>query len=232
MPPFGTPPLEPTAIRGMVAAGQEGGERMGKPWAEPGQVIGLLGGSFDPPHSGHVHLTREALKRLGLDQVWWLVSPGNPLKPNPPAPLAQRMAEARALMRHPCVRITALEAEFGTRATVDTLAALCRRWPRLRFVWLMGADNLATFHRWDRWPEIMARVPVAVFARPRQRLPALTSTAARRFASARLAPGQGGALGLAVPPAWIWLDMPMRDVSSTRLRARSMRGESGKMSRL
>lgn len=195
-------------------------------------VIGLLGGSFDPAHEGHALITREAMKRMGLDQVWWLVSPGNPLKPNPPAPLAQRMDEARALMRHPRVRITALESELGTRATVDTLAALCRRWPRLRFVWLMGADNLATFHRWDRWPEIMALVPVAVLARPRQRLPALTSPAARRFAAARMDPGQGGRLGHAAPPAWIWLDMPMRDVSSTCLRARAMRAESGKMSRV
>ncbi|MCB1391446.1 MAG: adenylyltransferase/cytidyltransferase family protein, partial [Rhodobacteraceae bacterium] len=111
---------------------------MGRPWAAPGQVVGLLGGSFDPPHAGHVHLTREALKRLGLDQVWWLVSPGNPIKPNPPAPLADRVRAARALMRHPRVRITDLEAGYGTRATADTLRALQRAYPRVRFVWLMG----------------------------------------------------------------------------------------------
>ncbi|HPD93876.1 MAG TPA: nicotinate-nucleotide adenylyltransferase, partial [Pararhodobacter sp.] len=192
---------------------------MARPWAEPGQVIGLLGGSFDPPHSGHVHLTREALKRLGLDQVWWLVSPGNPIKSHAPAPLDARLAACRARMRHPRVRITDLESRFGTRATVDTLAALQRAWPRVRFVWLMGADNLAGFHRWDRWPEIMARVPVAVFARPGQRLKALTAPAARRFQAARVSPSQGHALGLRTPPAWVYLDMPMRADSSSALRA-------------
>lgn len=192
---------------------------MGKPWAEPGQVIGLLGGSFDPPHVGHAHLTREAIKRLGLDQLWWLVSPGNPLKSRAPAPLASRMAAARALMRHPKVRITALEADFGTRATIDTLAALRRRWPKLRFVWLMGADNLAGFHHWERWQDIMAQVPVAVLARPGQRLGALTSPAARRFAKARRAPAEAAALGRGGAPGWVFLDVPMRADSSTRLRA-------------
>ncbi|MCB1405570.1 MAG: nicotinate-nucleotide adenylyltransferase [Rhodobacteraceae bacterium] len=192
---------------------------MGRPYAAPGQVIGLLGGSFDPAHAGHVHLTREALKRLGLDQVWWLVSPGNPIKPNPPAPLPQRLAEARALMRHPRVRITALEAEFGTRATVDTLQALRRAYPKLRFVWLMGADNLAGFHHWDRWPEIMTQVPVAVLARPGQRLPALTSKAARRFARHRIDQRRAHRLGQSAAPVWVYLDMPMRDMSSTAMRA-------------
>ena len=192
---------------------------MGRPWAAPGQVVGLLGGSFDPPHAGHVHLTREALKRLGLDQVWWLVSPGNPLKRNPPAPLPQRMAAARALMRHPRVTVTDLEAGFGTRATIDTLTALQRAYPRLRFVWLMGADNLAGFHRWERWPDILNSVPVAVLARPGQRLKGLTAPAARRFAFARLGQGQAGLLRRRAPPVWVFVDMPMRRESSTALRA-------------
>lgn len=191
---------------------------MARPWAAPGQVVGLLGGSFDPPHAGHVHLTHEALKRLRLDQLWWLVSPGNPLKPNPPAPLDRRMAAARALLRHPRVRVTDLEAGFGTRATADTLRALQKAYPRVRFVWLMGADNLAGFHSWDRWPEIMARVPVAVLARPGQRLRALLSPAARRFARARVLSRDAGRLGLLPPPAWLFLDMPMRHESSTALR--------------
>lgn len=194
---------------------------MGKPRVAPGQVIGLLGGSFDPPHAGHVHLTREALKRLRLDQIWWLVSPGNPLKRNPPAPLPQRMAQARAIMRHPRVHISDLEAGFGTRATVDTLAALRRRWPRLRFVWLMGADNLATFHQWDRWPDIVAQVPLAVLARPGQRLRALTSPAARKMAASRLAARQAATLGRRGAPGWVYLDMPMRAESSTLLRAKA-----------
>ena len=197
---------------------------MGRPWAAPGQVIGLLGGSFDPPHAGHVHLTREALKRLGLDQVWWLVSPGNPIKAHAPAPLAARVAASRALMRHPRVRITDLEAGFGTRATVDTLVALRAAYPHLRFVWLMGADNLAGFHRWDRWRDIMAQVPVAVFARPGQRLRALTSPAARRFAADRIAAAEARALGLRRAPAWVYLDMPMRPDSSSALRAGAGQG--------
>lgn len=193
---------------------------MGRPWAAPGQVIGLLGGSFDPPHRGHVHVTKEALKRLGLDQVWWLVSPGNPLKPNPPAPLGQRMDAARQIMQHPRVRVTGLEAQFGTRTTVDTLAALHKTYPLVRFVWLMGADNLAEFHRWDRWQDIMVQVPIAVFARPGQRMPALMSRAAQQFLRARIGQQQAHGLGLRVPPAWTYIDMPMRHESSTAIRAR------------
>ena len=191
---------------------------MGKPWAAPGQVVGLLGGSFDPPHAGHVHLTREALKRLRLDQVWWLVSPGNPLKQNPPAPLAERMAAARGIMRHPKVKVTDLEAGFGTRATADTLRELQRAYPLVRFVWLMGADNLAQFHTWDRWPEIMARVPVAVLARPGQRMRALHSHAAQRFRLERLPARDAERLGRIAPPVWLYLDMPMRPESSTAIR--------------
>ena len=118
--------------------------------------IGLLGGSFDPAHEGHAHITREALKRLALDRVWWLVSPGNPLKERGPAPLSERMARARAVMRHPRVRVTDLEARLGTRRTWDSLHQLKGRYQGVRFVWLMGADNLADLHRWDNWEEIMA----------------------------------------------------------------------------
>ena len=116
------------------------------PFATSGQVIGLLGGSFDPAHEGHAHITREALKRFGLDRVWWLLSPGNPLKDHGPAPMAQRKARAQAVMDHPRVEITDIEAQLGTRYTAQTLAALRRRYPGVRFVWLMGADNLAQFH--------------------------------------------------------------------------------------
>ena len=129
-------------------------------------VIGLLGGSFDPAHEGHAHITREAMKRLGLDRVWWLVSPGNPLKANAPASMARRLARARALMQDPAVVVTDLEVRLGTRATVDTLRRLRAMYPGVRFVWLMGADNLVQFHRWSRWRQIMAMVPVAVMARP------------------------------------------------------------------
>jgi nicotinate-nucleotide adenylyltransferase len=188
------------------------------PVAAPGQVVGLFGGSFDPPHAGHDALAREALRRLDLDRLWWLVSPGNPLKPHPPAPIAARIAAARARLHDPRITVTGIEARLGTRATADTLAALRRRYPRVRFVWLMGADNLATFHRWDRWRAILESVPVAVFARPGLRLAALTSPAARAFARARRDPRAARDLGRQRPPAWVWFDMPMHRISSTELR--------------
>lgn len=192
------------------------------PIALPGQRIGLLGGSFDPPHPGHAHITRWALKSFGLDRVWWLVSPGNPLKPDAPADLDRRLAAARAVMRHPRVTITDLEARLGTRYTAETLAALQRRHAGVRFVWLMGADNLAGFHRWDRWTEILDRVPVGVLARPGQQLRAGLSPAAQRYARWRLPPHLARALPLASTPAWVLLTGRMLDLSSSTLRARGV----------
>ncbi len=193
------------------------------PRAERGQAIGLFGGSFDPPHAGHAHLSREALKRLRLDRLWWLVSPGNPLKPDPPAPLAARMQAARARIADRRVIITDIEAQLGTRASIDTLRLLRARYPGTRFVWLMGADNLAGFHRWQHWQEIFALMPIAVFARPGQRLAALNSPAARRFAPARVAARAAPLLARRAPPAWVWLDMPMRSESSTAMRKQGAR---------
>ncbi len=189
------------------------------PYAAPGQTVGLLGGSFDPAHDGHVHVTREALKRFGLDAVWWLVSPGNPLKARGPAPLEARLAEARTLMTHPRVRVTGLEARLGTRYTAETLAGLQRLYPRVRFTWLMGADNLAQFHRWESWEEIMASVPVGVIARPGQRLSARMSKAAERFARFRLPASASHLLPRSEPPAWCFINIPMSDQSSTAIRA-------------
>ena len=192
----------------------------GFPPARAGMAIGLLGGSFDPPHAGHAHITREALKRFGLDEIWWLVSPGNPLKAHQPAPLEKRMAAAREVMHHPRVRVTDLEARLGTRYTAETLAALRRLYPGVRFVWLMGADNLATFHRWERWREIMATVPVGVLARPGQRISARTSPAALLYRRFRLRGREAPRLARASPPAWSFVNVPMVDISSTDLRAR------------
>ena len=193
----------------------------GFPKAQAGNVIGLLGGSFDPAHDGHVHITREAIRRIGLDRVWWLVSPGNPLKMRQPAPMAERMARARALLGDdPRVVVSDLEARLATRATVDTLRRLQAIYPRVRFVWLMGADNLVQFHRWSRWREIMAMVPVAVLARPGAGLAARLSVTARAFRSALVSRPEG--LGLRDAPAWSFVNLPMNGASSSAIRARGL----------
>lgn len=132
-----------------------------------GCSVGLLGGSFNPAHGAHRRLSLAALERLGLDEVWWLVSPQNPLKPQAGmAPLDARLQSAARVARHPRIRVTAIEQQLGTRRTVDTLRALRQRFPQVRFVWLMGSDNLAQFHRWMAWREIATLVPIVVFARP------------------------------------------------------------------
>ena len=190
------------------------------PLARAGQTIGLFGGSFDPAHPGHLHVSREALKRFGLDRVWWLVSPGNPLKPKGPAPLAQRLAVARALVDHPRIIVTDIEARIGTRYTAQTIAALQTLCPCVRFVWLMGADNLAQFHRWQDWQEIMGRVAVGVLARPGSRIAARTAKAASIYRHAKLPAEAAHLLAHARPPAWCFVNLPMIDASSSAIRAR------------
>jgi nicotinate-nucleotide adenylyltransferase len=133
----------------------------------PPRTVGLLGGSFNPAHAGHRAISLDALLALGLDEVWWLVSPGNPLKPSVGmAPLAARVASARVQARRVPIRVTAIERDLGTRYTVDTLGALSRRYRNIRFVWLMGADNLAQFDQWKDWRDIARTMAIAVIARP------------------------------------------------------------------
>ena len=192
--------------------------RAGFPIASKGMVIGLLGGSFDPAHEEHAHLTRQALARMGLDRVWWLVTPGNPLKARQPAPMAARLARARALMTDPRVKITDLEAKLGTRATIDTLERLQAIYPGVHFVWLMGADNLVQFHKWSRWRDILRAVPVGVLARPGLGLAARTSVAARAFGVNQIARGEN--LRGKAAPAWCFVNMPMKAASSSAIRAR------------
>lgn len=196
------------------------------PIARPGMRIGLLGGSFDPAHDGHVHITESALRRFRLDRIWWLVSPGNPLKAKGPAPLAQRLARARDLMWNPRVEITDIETRLGTRMTADTIAALQEIYPGVRFVWLMGSDNLVQFDRWDRWDEIVARVPVGVLARPGTRLAARQSRAAQIMRPWRLPEAQAPTLADRAPPAWVLINLPMTSLSSTAIRARRAAGRS------
>ncbi|MEM1004398.1 MAG: nicotinate-nucleotide adenylyltransferase [Pseudomonadota bacterium] len=196
-------------------------DRYNIPYARPGQVIGLFGGSFDPPHQGHVHVTLEAMKAFGLDRVWWLVSPGNPLKQRGPAPLPKRLKAANAVMQHPDVVVTDIEALTGTRSTADTLAALQRLYPQVKFVWLMGADNLAQFHKWKNWRLIMDSVPVGVVARPGDQISARMSNAARVYSRYRIDGQARRLLGRAQAPAWCFANVPMIDVSSTDIRAQT-----------
>jgi len=194
--------------------------RAGLPYVRPGMTVGLFGGSFDPPHEGHVHVSREALKRFGLDRVWWLVSPGNPLKADGPAPLERRLEVARALIRHPRIEVTDIEARLGTRYTAETLEGLFALYPGVRFVWLMGADNLASFHRWQRWDWIIENVPVGVLARPGQRISARTAKAAQIYRRFKVPAAQAKGLAHMQAPAWCFLNVPMVDASSTEIRAR------------
>jgi nicotinate-nucleotide adenylyltransferase len=189
------------------------------PYARPGQTIGLLGGSFDPPHAGHVLITQEALKRFGLDRVWWLVSPGNPLKAHGPAPMDERLAAGRELMQHSRVTITGIEESLGTRYTAQTLRAMQRRYRGVRFVWLMGADNLAQLHHWKDWQWIMQTVPVGVLARPGSRINARLSRAARAYADARLPGKASRLLARSTAPRWCFVNIPMVPLSSSAIRA-------------
>ncbi len=189
------------------------------PVAKPGQTIGLLGGSFDPAHSGHVSITRAALMRFQLDRVWWMLTPHNPLKSRTPAPMGRRKAAAQLIMRHPRVEITDIETALGTNVTAQTLRALRARYPGVRFVWLMGADNLAQFHRWQDWRWIMENVPVGVLARPGDRISARMSKAATIYRHAQLPGRAAPLLGQRAAPAWCFLNVPMSDQSSSEIRA-------------
>ncbi|RAI00770.1 nicotinic acid mononucleotide adenylyltransferase [Acuticoccus sediminis] len=184
------------------------------------QRIALFGGSFNPPHGGHRAVADAALRRLGVDRVWWMVTPGNPLKSTKELlPLAERIRLTEAIADHPRMTVTAFEAAAGIRYSADAILYLKRRFPAVRFIWLMGADNLATLHRWQEWKLIMRSVPVAVVDRPGASLAAISSTAARAFASARRPESQAGALARATPPAWVFLHAPLNSASSTALRA-------------
>jgi nicotinate-nucleotide adenylyltransferase len=195
--------------------------------ARIGQRIGILGGSFNPAHPGHLHLSCCALRLLALDRVWWLVAPHNPLKPESGmAPLAARLAKARTLAAaEPRIRVTDIEVELGTRFTADTLSALKTRFPGLRLVWLMGADNLVQIPRWKDWEAIFATLPVAIFDRASYADEALAGAAARRFASSRLAEAEAERLAAANPPAWVFLHTPLHPASATAIRAGREAGE-------
>ncbi len=185
----------------------------------PGMTIGLFGGSFNPPHAGHRLVTLTALRRLGLSRVWWIVTPGNPLKDTKALPpQAARMAASRRLMPEPMIDITGFESEIGTRYTLDTLRYLKRRCRNVRFIWIMGADNLAQFHLWQGWREIARLMPIAIIDRPGATLRAMASPAAKVLASRRHSESTAHRLPRLTPPAWIFLHGPRSSQSSTALR--------------
>ena len=189
------------------------------PFFSNGMRIGLLGGSFNPPHEAHRAISLFAIKRLKLDRVWWLVTPGNPLKSNDALnDLDTRMEAARKIADDPRIDISCLEAVIGVRYTVDTIIHLRRRVSGVHFVWIMGADNLAQFHRWQNWRRIAAEVPIAVIDRPPQSFRALAAPAAQALARYRLPENQAARLADQHAPAWVFLTGMKSSLSSTRLR--------------
>jgi len=198
--------------------------RLNLPPTAPGMRIGLYGGSFNPAHLGHRHVTLMALRRLELDRVWWLVSPGNPLKSRNALPtVAERCAQAQRIARHPRIAVTGVEAALGVRFTVQTLRFLKRRCPGIHFVWLMGADSLGTFHRWKGFSDIARLMPIAVIDRPGSTMTPLSARAAKRLAEARIPETAASTLALRRPPAWTFLHGPRSSLSSTEIR-NGMRG--------
>lgn len=183
-----------------------------------GLRVGLLGGSFNPAHEGHLHVSEVALKKLGLDYVWWLVSPQNPLKAaEGMAEFARRIESARTFAHHhPRIVVTGIEAALGTRYTADTLKALARRFRSLQFVWLMGSDNMVQIPRWRNWPAIFAQAPVAVVTRPGTAIAAQAGPAAQRFRAFRRP--ADACLVTETPPAWTVLEARRNPASATRLR--------------
>ncbi|PLK70032.1 nicotinic acid mononucleotide adenylyltransferase [Rhizobium sp. TH135] len=190
------------------------------PHAERGMVIGLFGGSFNPPHQGHLLVAEIALRRLSLDQLWWLVTPGNPLKSQKElAPLAERLAACETLAVDPRIKVTAFEKTLGTSYTAKTLEFIRARNPHVHFIWIMGADNLAGFHRWQRWQKIASTFPVAVIDRPGSTLAYLSSKMARTFDYARIDEEDAGVLWQKRAPAWTFIHGPRSTLSSSAIRA-------------
>jgi len=182
--------------------------------------VGLLGGSFNPAHEGHLYISQQALDRLGLDELWWMVSPQNPLKSETGmAPFVARLSGAKGVANVDArIYVTDIETKLNTRYTVDTLAALQAKFPDLAFVWIIGADNLRQMPRWKGWRDIFRSVPIAVFPRAPYSLRALNGRAARRFETARIPTTKASRLAEMPPPAWVFLRVPQHGQSATRIR--------------
>ena len=210
--------------RGPVRKRPADAARIPFPIAVPGMRIGLFGGTFNPPHEAHRAASLLALKRLGLDRIWWLVTPGNPLKENRALPpLARRIALSRKAAAHPAIEVTGIEAALHTRFTYDTVSKLQARCPNVRFVLVIGADNLAGFHRWKNWRKLAHMIPIAVVDRPDYDLSALSTPSASSLARARIDENNARLLPLLQPPAWVFLHGLKSELSSTALRAAAKR---------
>ena len=181
--------------------------------------VGLLGGSFDPPHEGHRHISVHALKRFDLDQIWWLVSPGNPIKHKPHFTANTRFGLSCKLADHPQIYVTEIESIFDVRYTFETLQLLLSKFPQFRFVWLMGSDNLAEFHTWNNWFEIAHHVSIGVLARTGYRMQARNSIAARSLGKYWIPEHQAQLLATSIPPSWTLVNIPMHPANSTKIRA-------------
>ena len=187
-----------------------------------GQLIGLYGGSFNPAHKGHLHVSDYAFQTLGLDALWWLVSPNNPLKETSTlAPMDQRVAHAKELAADPRITITSIESQLGSNYSFDTISKLKNIHKDSRFIWMIGADNLMNFHAWKNWRAIFTLVPIAVFARPGYDEDALAAPAAAEFKDKRLSEHEAQKLGDTTPPCWVYLNMPHHEASATALRTRA-----------
>ncbi|MGD1887932.1 MAG: nicotinate-nucleotide adenylyltransferase [Cohaesibacteraceae bacterium] len=196
-------------------------QRVRLPAVGVGQSVGLYGGSFDPVHDGHILVAEQGLKAVKLDWIWWLVTPGNPLKAHDPSHGREaRMAAVDKVAGNPRAHILDVEQHLGVRYTADTVSILQTMRPDVRFVWLMGADNLAGFHNWNEWKSIVARVPIAVIDRPGSRHAALSSKVAQRFEKQRLDSVDAALLPGAKPPIWSFVRGPLSSSSSTLLRAK------------
>ena len=214
--------------RRVPAAGRPATLRLGFSLT-PGMRVGLYGGSFNPAHEGHAHVAETARRRLGLDRVIWLVSPQNPLKSSGETEgLAQRIAGVRRFAHGPAMIVSDAESKIGTRYTIDTLRVLQGLHPGVHFIWIMGADSLAGFHRWRGWIDIMAEFPVAVVSRPWISLKSRSAPAPKRFAHARIPSARARGLAGMASPAWVFLRGPLNFQSSTKLRERMRPVKSGR----
>lgn len=194
-----------------------------QPFLSSGQTIALFGGSFDPPHAGHRLVAEAALSTLGVDYIWWMVSPQNPLKTNATSELEPRLAATRALAEHPQFHVDTVEDELGTQYAIDTVRALKTRHPQVRFIWLLGADNLTQMHQWKDWQNLMSEIPVAVYPRGNDLRAALEAPAAMAFLDAQLPSEAASQLKDTPAPAWVLLQGELSPLSSTDLRRQQAR---------